>query len=130
MSFGHLYAFLGKMSIHFFFLHSWHMEVPRPGTETKPYLQSTSSPLGIETIPPQRQRWILNVLYHSINSIFPLFNWVICFLALSFMSYLYMLDINHLSVISFANIFSYLVCCLCFLLLCCYCLGFFFFSFF
>uniref|UniRef100_A0A8D1NX43 Uncharacterized protein n=1 Tax=Sus scrofa TaxID=9823 RepID=A0A8D1NX43_PIG len=35
-----------------------------------------------------------------------------CFLVLSYMSYLYILEINLLSVASFGNIFSHFVCCL------------------
>ena len=47
----------------------------------------------------------------SIHFSCPFFNWVVfcLFLMLSCMSYLYKLDINPLSVISFANIFSHSV---------------------
>ena len=40
------------------------------------------------------------------------FSQVVCFLMLSCMSYLYMLDINPLLVISFANIFPHSIDCL------------------
>ena len=45
----------------------------------------------------------------SIQVLCPFLNWVVYFLMLSFMSFLYILDINLLSDISFANIFSYSV---------------------
>ena len=49
----------------------------------------------------------------------PIFNWVVCvFLMLTVMSYLYILDINLLVDISFANIFSYSVSCLFVLSMC------------
>ena len=38
---------------------------------------------------------------------FPLFDWVVCFLELSCMSCLYILEINPLSIVSFAIIFSH-----------------------
>ena len=44
----------------------------------------------------------------SVQVFFPFFNWVM-FLMLSYMSWLHMLDINPLLVISFANISSHLV---------------------
>ena len=40
------------------------------------------------------------------RSFFPLFDWVVCFLELSCMSCLYILEINPLSVVSYATIFS------------------------
>ena len=42
----------------------------------------------------------------SVWVIFPFFDWVVVFLALSCMSYLRILEINPLSVVSFAVIFS------------------------
>ena len=45
----------------------------------------------------------------SIQFFCQFFNWVVCSLRLSCMSSLYMLDINPLSVTSFANIFSHSV---------------------
>ena len=51
----------------------------------------------------------------SIYVFCPFFNWVICFLLLNCRSYLYILEINPLSVASFANIFSQSVYCLFFL---------------
>ena len=39
--------------------------------------------------------------------LFPLFDWLVVFLVLSCMSYLYILEINPLSVVSFAIIFSH-----------------------
>ena len=42
----------------------------------------------------------------------PLFDWVFVFLALSFRSCLYILEISLLSVVSFANIFSHSEGCL------------------
>ena len=45
------------------------------------------------------------------------FNWVLCFLILSCMCCLYILDIHPLSFISFANIFSHSVGCLFILLM-------------
>ena len=49
----------------------------------------------------------------SVQFFCPFFNWVVRgFLMLSCMSCLYMLDINPLSVVSFANIFSHFVDCL------------------
>ena len=44
--------------------------------------------------------------------LFPTFDRVVCFSALSCMSYLYILEINPLSVVSFAIIFSHSKCCL------------------
>ena len=43
----------------------------------------------------------------SVQVFSPLFDWVVCFLALSCMSCLYILEINSLSVVSFAIIFSH-----------------------
>ena len=45
----------------------------------------------------------------------PIFDWVAWFLILNYMSYLYILEINPLSVASFANIFSHFVGYLCIL---------------
>ena len=42
----------------------------------------------------------------------PFFDWVVCFLILSCMSFLHILEINSFSVASFANIFSLSVGCL------------------
>ena len=47
----------------------------------------------------------------SIQVFYPFLNQFDCFLILSCMSYLYILNINHLFVISFANIFSHSVGC-------------------
>ena len=44
--------------------------------------------------------------------LFPLFDWLVVFLVLSCMSYLYILEINPLSVVSFAIIFSHSEGCL------------------
>ena len=52
----------------------------------------------------------------SIQVLCPFLNWVACFLILSCMSSLYMLDINLLLDISFANSFFYSVGCLFFFL--------------
>ena len=43
----------------------------------------------------------------SIQVFCPFFDWVVCFLILSCMSSLYILEVNPLSVASFANIFSH-----------------------
>ena len=43
------------------------------------------------------------------------FDWVLCFLILSCMNYLYILEINPMSVASFANILSYLQVVFCFI---------------
>ena len=48
----------------------------------------------------------------SVEDFFPLFDRAVCFLSLSCMSCLYMLDINPLSVVSFAIIFSHSEGCL------------------
>ena len=48
----------------------------------------------------------------SVWVIFPFFDWVVVFLALSCMSYLRILEINPLSVVSFAVIFSHSEGCL------------------
>ena len=50
-------------------------------------------------------------LWKNVQVYCPFLNWVV-FLMLSCMSCLYILDINPLSVISFANIFSHWVACL------------------
>ena len=42
----------------------------------------------------------------------PLFDWIVCFLVLSCMSCLYILEINPLLVVSFAIIFSHSEVCL------------------
>ena len=49
--------------------------------------------------------------------LFPTFDWVVCFSALSCMSYLYILEINPLSVVSFDIVFSHSEGCLFTLLL-------------
>ena len=51
------------------------------------------------------------LLWRNVYLDLPFFDWVV-FLILSNMSYWYILDINSLSVESFANIFSYSVACL------------------
>ena len=38
---------------------------------------------------------------------FPLFDWIVCFSGIEFMSCMYILEINSLSVVSFAIIFSH-----------------------
>ena len=43
----------------------------------------------------------------SVQVFYPVFDWVVCFLVLSFMSCLHILEINPLSVVSFAIIFSH-----------------------
>ena len=48
----------------------------------------------------------------SIYVFVPLFDWIVCFLVLSCMSCLYILEINHLSVVSVAIIFSHCEGCL------------------
>ena len=56
-----------KSELHFYFptfsplfqLHLWHMEVPRPGNESEPQLQS---------MPQLQPCQILNLLHHSRNS--------------------------------------------------------------
>ena len=48
----------------------------------------------------------------SVQVFCPLFDWVVCFLVLSFMSCLHILEINPLSVVSFAIIFSHSEGCL------------------
>ena len=67
---------------------------------------------------------MVNTLYEPISHLyvgfgkmsahvhFPFFNHIFWFLLLSYMSLLYILDINPLPNIRFANIFSHLVCCL------------------
>ena len=40
------------------------------------------------------------------------FDWVVCFLLLNYTSYLYILEINPLSAVSFASIFSHSIDCL------------------
>ena len=53
------------------------------------------------------------LLWKNVYSILsPIFNWVVCFLILSCMYCLYILDIIPFSIILFANIFSYSVDCL------------------
>ena len=51
----------------------------------------------------------LHVLFRkmSVQVFYSFFNWVVCFLMLSFMSCLYILGINPLLVISLANTFSH-----------------------
>ena len=48
----------------------------------------------------------------SLQVLFPLFDWVVCFLVLNCMSCLYTLKIKSLSVVSFAIIFSHSEGCL------------------
>ena len=48
----------------------------------------------------------------SLQVPFPLFDWVVCFSALSCMSCLYILEVNPLSVVSFAIVFSHSKGCL------------------
>ena len=48
----------------------------------------------------------------SIQIFCPSFGWVVCFLIMSFMSYLHILEINPLSAASFASVFSHSVGCL------------------
>ena len=48
----------------------------------------------------------------SIQFFCPFSDWVVYFLMLSYMSCLYILEINPLSVVSFVNIFSHSGCCL------------------
>ena len=48
----------------------------------------------------------------SVQAFCPLFDWVVCFLVLSFMSSLQILEINSLSVASLAVIFSHSEGCL------------------
>ena len=48
----------------------------------------------------------------SIQFFCPFLDWVVYFLMLSYMSCLYILEINPLSVVSFVNIFSHSECCL------------------
>ena len=48
----------------------------------------------------------------SVQAFCPLFDWVVGFLVLSFMSCLHILEINPLSVVSFAIIFSHSEGCL------------------
>ena len=48
----------------------------------------------------------------SAQVLFPLFDWLFVFLVLSCMSYLYILEINPFSVVSFAIIFSHSEGCL------------------
>ena len=48
----------------------------------------------------------------SVQVSFPLFDWLFVYLALSFMICLYILEINPLSVVSFAIIFSHSEGCL------------------
>ena len=48
----------------------------------------------------------------SIKIFCPFLDWVVCFLILICMSCLYVLEINPLSVVSFANIFSHSEGCL------------------
>ena len=45
-------------------------------------------------------------------SLFPTFDWVVCFSALSYMRSLYILEINPLSVVSFGIMFSHSKDCL------------------
>ena len=55
------------------------------------------------------------LLWKNVYSrLLTIFNWVFAFLMLSCMNCLYILDINPLTVISFANIFSHSVGCLLF----------------
>ena len=46
-------------------------------------------------------------LRHQGSPFCPFFDWVVCFLILSCMSWLYILEINPLLVTSFANVFSH-----------------------
>ena len=48
----------------------------------------------------------------SVQVFYPVFDWVVCFLVLSFMSCLHILEINPLSVVSLAIIFSHSEGCL------------------
>ena len=57
------------------------------------------------------------LLWKKFQVFCPFFDWVVCFLLLSCMNSSCMLDINPLSVISFANIFSHSADCLFILLM-------------
>ena len=48
----------------------------------------------------------------SVQVFFPLFDWVVCFSGIELYACLYILEINPLSVVSFAIIFSHSVGCL------------------
>ena len=56
---------------------------------------------------------IVCLLWRTVYlELLPIFSWVVCFLLLSYMSFLCILEINPLSGTSFVNIFSHSVDCL------------------
>ena len=63
--------------------------------------------------------WETYVLFSTVDILIYVFtnHDIIIFLILNCINYLYILNINHLSVISFADIFSHSVCCLFILLM-------------
>ena len=72
-------TFFSDKVLFYFWLHLQHMDVPRPGSKSKPQLQPKPQlcqwlilnplcQLGIELTLPQRQRRILNPLCYSGNS--------------------------------------------------------------
>ena len=69
------WATTGTSSFPFLWLHLWHTEALRPGTESKPQLQpcpalTHCTELGIEPVPPQQPKCCSQILYplhHSGN---------------------------------------------------------------
>ena len=55
---------------------------------------------------------LLSICHFFFRKMSIQFTWVVYFLMLSYMSCLYILEINPLSVVSFVNIFSHSECCL------------------
>ena len=133
MSVDHLYVLFGEISIpvlcpffkKYLFFREKRRAGEREGEKYQCVVASHASPTGDLACNPgmcpdwesnQRplvHRLALNPLSYT-NQVCPFLNWIVCcfLLVLSCMYSLYILDINPLSDIPFANIFSHSVCCL------------------